>query len=128
MPELPEVETVRRGLAPHVIGRQIATVVVREARLRWPVPASLPADLPGQRILAVDRRGKYLLLRMSGGDTVLVHLGMSGSLRVVPPDTPMLTVTRRPAGASASSASATDRRRSRPSREPAAAPRTRRPH
>ena len=46
MPELPEVETVRRGLAPHVIGRQIATVVVREARLRWPVPASLPADLP----------------------------------------------------------------------------------
>ena len=82
MPELPEVETVRRGLAPHVIGRQIATVVVREARLRWPVPASLPADLPGQRILAVDRRGKYLLLRMSGGDTVLVHLGMSGRLRV----------------------------------------------
>lgn len=82
MPELPEVETVRRGLAPHVIGRQIAAVVVRDARLRWPVPETLAANLRGQTIHAVDRRGKYLLLRMSGGDTVLVHLGMSGRLRV----------------------------------------------
>ncbi len=82
MPELPEVETVRRGLAPHVVGRQIESVVVRDARLRWPVPPDLSQALQGQTIDRVDRRGKYLLLRLSGGDTVLIHLGMSGRLRV----------------------------------------------
>jgi formamidopyrimidine-DNA glycosylase len=80
MPELPEVETTRRGLAPHVVGRSIAAVEVREPRLRWPVAKSLAAKLTGQRIDALERRGKYLLFGTKAG-TVLVHLGMSGSLR-----------------------------------------------
>lgn len=83
MPELPEVETTRRGIAPHVEGRQVTAVVVRNAQLRWPVPASIRRELPGQQIARVERRAKYLLLR-SGIGTVIVHLGMSGSLRVVP--------------------------------------------
>jgi formamidopyrimidine-DNA glycosylase len=80
MPELPEVETTRRGLAPHVVGRSIAAVEVREPRLRWPVAKSLAAKLAGQRIDALERRGKYLLFGTKAG-TLLVHLGMSGSLR-----------------------------------------------
>jgi formamidopyrimidine-DNA glycosylase len=80
MPELPEVETTRRGLAPQVIGRSIAAIEVREPRLRWPVPKSLPGDLAGQRIDALERRGKYLLFATAAG-TLVVHLGMSGSLR-----------------------------------------------
>jgi formamidopyrimidine-DNA glycosylase len=80
MPELPEVETTRRGLAPLVVGRSIATVEVREPRLRWPVASGLAAQLAGQRIDALERRGKYLLFGTSAG-TLLVHLGMSGSLR-----------------------------------------------
>jgi formamidopyrimidine-DNA glycosylase len=83
MPELPEVETTRRGLAPHVVGRAIAGVDVREPRLRWLVADSLPAQLAGQRIERLERRGKYLLFETSGG-TLLVHLGMSGSLRYLP--------------------------------------------
>ena len=80
MPELPEVETTRRGLAPYVVGRSIAAVEVREPRLRWPVPKTLPSKLAGQRIDALERRGKYLLFGTRAG-TLLVHLGMSGSLR-----------------------------------------------
>jgi formamidopyrimidine-DNA glycosylase len=80
MPELPEVETTRRGLAPHVVGRSIAAIEVREPRLRWPVAKGLAAKLEGQRIDALERRGKYLLFGTSAG-TLLVHLGMSGSLR-----------------------------------------------
>jgi formamidopyrimidine-DNA glycosylase len=80
VPELPEVETTRRGLAPYVVGRSIAAVEVREPRLRWPVARSLPAKLTGQRIEALERRGKYLLFDTKAG-TLLVHLGMSGSLR-----------------------------------------------
>jgi formamidopyrimidine-DNA glycosylase len=80
MPELPEVETTRRGLAPHVVGRSIAGVDVREPRLRWPVAKSLAATLEGQRIDALERRGKYLLFATQAG-TLIVHLGMSGSLR-----------------------------------------------
>jgi formamidopyrimidine-DNA glycosylase len=87
MPELPEVETARRGIAPHLVGQRIARVVVRERRLRWPVPAALGRQLPGQVIRAVERRAKYLLLRTDAG-TAILHLGMSGSLRVVPCDTP----------------------------------------
>jgi len=79
MPELPEVETTRRGIAPFLVGRRIAAVRVRETRLRWPV--ELP-DLAGREILAVERRAKYLLLRFDEG-ALLLHLGMSGSLRVV---------------------------------------------
>jgi formamidopyrimidine-DNA glycosylase len=82
MPELPEVETTRRGIAPHVTGRTVARVLVREPRLRWPVPRELIAELPGQTIAAVGRRGKYLLFKTAAG-TALVHLGMSGSLRLI---------------------------------------------
>lgn len=87
MPELPEVETTRRGIAPLLEGRRIAAVRVREARLRWPVPATLETTLRGARVQTVERRAKYLLLRVDAG-TVILHLGMSGSLRVVPADTP----------------------------------------
>ena len=82
MPELPEVETTRRGIKPHVGGRQVARVIVRNGSLRWPVPTSLSSKLKGRRIESVERRGKYILLNSAAG-TVLVHLGMSGSLRIV---------------------------------------------
>lgn len=83
MPELPEVETTRRGLAPLLQGRRVAGITVRQPRLRWPVPAELPAAITGQIIQAVDRRAKYLLFRTRAG-TLILHLGMSGSLRVIP--------------------------------------------
>ncbi|MDQ6618808.1 MAG: bifunctional DNA-formamidopyrimidine glycosylase/DNA-(apurinic or apyrimidinic site) lyase [Pseudomonadota bacterium] len=80
MPELPEVETTRRGVAPHVVGQRIAAMHVYDSRLRWPVPADLPAAVRGRVIERVDRRSKYLLFRL-GQDTLIVHLGMTGSLR-----------------------------------------------
>jgi formamidopyrimidine-DNA glycosylase len=86
MPELPEVETTRRGLKP-VLHEAVARVVVRQHRLRWRVPAALVKELPGQTIDAVERRAKYLLFRTASG-TIILHLGMSGSLRIVPADTP----------------------------------------
>ena len=86
MPELPEVETTRRGIEPHLLNRTVSAVVVRDKRLRWPVPRALIETLPGQRIDSVTRRGKYLLLHTAAG-TVILHLGMSGSLRIVPADT-----------------------------------------
>ena len=79
MPELPEVESTRRVLARKLAGRAVAAVVVRDRRLRWPVPADLPRKLAGQTILDVGRRAKYLLIG-AGNGTALVHLGMSGSL------------------------------------------------
>ena len=82
MPELPEVETTLRGIAPHLNGRTVAEVRVRERRLRWPVPRHLPATLSGQTIIGLARRAKYLLLRVPTG-TVIFHLGMSGSMRIV---------------------------------------------
>jgi formamidopyrimidine-DNA glycosylase len=82
MPELPEVETTRRGIAPHLEGRQITGVAIRQPRLRWVVEATLPAQLIGQRVLTVERRAKYLLLRLELG-TLILHLGMSGSLRIL---------------------------------------------
>ena len=90
MPELPEVETTRRGIAPHLVGRRIASLTVHDGRLRWPVPADLPARLVGQQITRIDRRGKYLLMVVGDGQ-VMWHLGMSGSLRLVSPDTPRKT-------------------------------------
>lgn len=87
MPELPEVETTRRGLAPLVVGRRIEALDVREPRLRWPVPARLGARLAGQRIEFIGRRAKYLLFGMDAG-TLLVHLGMSGGLRFHERDAP----------------------------------------
>ncbi|WJW75753.1 bifunctional DNA-formamidopyrimidine glycosylase/DNA-(apurinic or apyrimidinic site) lyase [Thiohalobacter sp. IOR34] len=87
MPELPEVETTRRGLAPHLAGRRVRSVTVRQRRLRWPVPRALERELPGQRLGELRRRGKYLLLESTAG-TVILHLGMSGSLRLLPCDAP----------------------------------------
>lgn len=82
MPELPEVETTRRGIQPALVGRSVTNVIVRESRLRWPVPKSLDKNLTGQTITGVDRRGKYLLLNTAAG-YVIIHLGMSGSLCIV---------------------------------------------
>ncbi|HTS22923.1 MAG TPA: bifunctional DNA-formamidopyrimidine glycosylase/DNA-(apurinic or apyrimidinic site) lyase [Casimicrobiaceae bacterium] len=81
MPELPEVETTRRGVAPHVERQKVTAVRIYDRRLRWPVPRDLPRRLVGRRIDRVDRRSKYLLFRL-GEDTLLVHMGMTGSLRV----------------------------------------------
>ncbi len=83
MPELPEVETTRRGIAPWLEGQRIRALVVRQRRLRWPVPRQLETRLAGLTVTAISRRGKYLLMH-SGAGTALMHLGMSGSLRVVP--------------------------------------------
>jgi len=85
MPELPEVETTCRGIAPHIQGRTITAVQVRDGRLRWPVPVNLAELLIGVAVQSVSRRGKYLLLHTAAG-TLLVHLGMSGSLRIVSRD------------------------------------------
>jgi formamidopyrimidine-DNA glycosylase len=82
MPELPEVETTRQGIAPHITGKRIRQVVIRQPQLRWPIPADLPQRLAGCKLLRVDRRGKYLLLIFHHG-TLIIHLGMSGSLRIV---------------------------------------------
>ncbi len=83
MPELPEVETTRRGLLPHLVGRRIRDVVVRNANLRWPVPRDLARRLNGEQVVAIRRRGKYLLFDCGKGH-LLVHLGMSGRLTIVP--------------------------------------------
>ncbi len=83
MPELPEVETTRLGLLPHVLGQRISRVIVRDRRLRWPVPADFARRLKGCTVRDVLRRGKYLLWDCDSG-YVLSHLGMSGSLRVIP--------------------------------------------
>lgn len=87
MPELPEVETTRRGIAPYLIGRRVRAVTLRRPDLRWPIPHEIADLLPGQRIDAVERRAKYLLLHTVAG-SALLHLGMSGSLRMLPADTP----------------------------------------
>ena len=88
MPELPEVETTRRGIAPHLQGRTIRQLLVRQRRLRWPIAAGLEKQLAGLRIDRVERRAKYLLLVTNNG-TLIMHLGMTGSLRVLPsPATP----------------------------------------
>ncbi|MBL8382019.1 MAG: bifunctional DNA-formamidopyrimidine glycosylase/DNA-(apurinic or apyrimidinic site) lyase [Burkholderiales bacterium] len=91
MPELPEVEVTRRGIAPGLVGRRIDAVAVREPRLRWPIPPGLARTLTGTTVRRVDRRGKYLLLDCAGtgrAGWLILHLGMSGSLRFVAPGTP----------------------------------------
>jgi formamidopyrimidine-DNA glycosylase len=90
VPELPEVETTRRGLAPHLVGRRINTAIVRNRNLRWPVPRKLAELVAGRRIDKLERRSKYLLVDLSGA-WLIFHLGMSGSLRVVPADLPPRT-------------------------------------
>jgi formamidopyrimidine-DNA glycosylase len=90
MPELPEVETVRRGLESRLIDATISEVIVRDRRLRWPIAADFESQLRDQRIVAIDRRSKYLLFRMAGraGSTLLAHLGMTGSFVVHPAAAP----------------------------------------
>jgi formamidopyrimidine-DNA glycosylase len=83
MPELPEVETTRRGIAPWIEGARVATVALRQPMLRWPVPQQLVLEMPGRVVLAAERRAKYLLLRTEGERTLMLHLGMSGNLRVL---------------------------------------------
>ncbi len=82
MPELPEVETTRRGIEPHVLGKTIVAFELYQPRLRWPIPRTLPGTLAGLRIESVGRRAKYLLIALERG-SLIVHLGMSGSLRVL---------------------------------------------
>ena len=82
MPELPEVETTRRGITPYVSGKQIAKVIVRQRQLRWPIPRNLNQILKNQQINSISRRAKYLLFQTDSGHIIL-HLGMSGSLRIV---------------------------------------------
>ena len=83
MPELPEVETIRRGLKPQLRGRAITAALIHNSALRWPIPYHLPRLLVGRVLIDLDRRGKYLLLDCGNGK-LIIHLGMSGSLRLVP--------------------------------------------
>lgn len=87
MPELPEVETSRRGIAPHAVDQRIENIVIRQRRLRWPISADVDRLLPGETVTSVDRRAKYLLIKTTGG-TAIIHLGMSGSVYIVDRDTP----------------------------------------
>ena len=87
MPELPEVETSRRGISPYILKQTVSNVIIRQKQLRWPISAGLKSDIIGQVIDAVERRAKYLLLRTQAG-SVILHLGMSGSLHIVEHDTP----------------------------------------
>jgi len=82
MPELPEVETTRRGIAPHVVNNAVTKIVIRQYQLRWPIPRAIKTQLPGQTIISVDRRAKYLLLK-TDSHCIILHLGMSGSLRIL---------------------------------------------
>ena len=92
MPELPEVETVMRGLAARLQGRVLVHAAVNRADLRWPLPAGLAARLTGARVESFRRRGKYFFMRVSGGDSLLVHLGMSGRMNVAADTTHPLPV------------------------------------
>ncbi len=90
MPELPEVETTRRGLLPHLLGRRVVGLTIRQPQLRWPIPSILAQRVTGQSITAIERRAKYLLMH-TGAGSALWHLGMSGCLRVLPEITPAQT-------------------------------------
>jgi formamidopyrimidine-DNA glycosylase len=80
MPELPEVETVVRGLIPHLEGRVLASATLRRAEIRTPIPPDFAARIAGRKIVRVRRRAKYVLIDLAGGETIVVHLGMSGRL------------------------------------------------
>jgi formamidopyrimidine-DNA glycosylase len=85
VPELPEVETTRRGIEPHIMGHKVVNVIVRDRRLRWPIPKGFEKQLAGGTITGTRRRAKYLLIDFDAG-SLLVHLGMSGSLRMAAPE------------------------------------------
>ena len=86
MPELPEVETTRRGIEPHLKGKHVQQVIIRHRQLRWPVPSIIKTRLKDQKIKSITRRAKYILINTDAG-TLIIHLGMSGSLRILPADT-----------------------------------------
>jgi len=88
MPELPEVETSRRGISPHIVGSIVCNIIIRQPKLRWEIPADLLTHLKNKELLSIDRRAKYLLLNFESG-TLLIHLGMSGSLRICPLQSPV---------------------------------------
>ena len=85
MPELPEVETTLRGIAPHIDGKKIEKVIIRQFKLRWPIHPDLAQILAGRKVLAYNRRAKYLIITFETG-ILLIHLGMSGSLRIFTSD------------------------------------------
>jgi formamidopyrimidine-DNA glycosylase len=87
MPELPEVETTRRGIQPHIEGKKLNSVIIRQHSLRWPIPTALPETIQQKLLKTVERRGKYLLFGFNHGH-MIIHLGMSGSLRIVDPKEP----------------------------------------
>jgi len=87
MPELPEVETTCKGISKHLINKTIADVIIRQPKLRWPIPARIKKELPQDKIISVKRRAKYILIATEAG-TLIIHLGMSGSLRIVKANTP----------------------------------------
>lgn len=87
MPELPEVETTQRGIAPHILNQLITKVIIRDKRLRWPIPDNLAHVLIGHKIESIQRRGKYILLN-NGHGHVILHLGMSGRIHILPTQTP----------------------------------------
>jgi formamidopyrimidine-DNA glycosylase len=82
MPELPEVETTRRGIEPHILNQKISQVIIRAPKLRWPIPKSIAKELPGQKVISIERRAKYLLIKFKTG-TLIMHLGMSGRLQTL---------------------------------------------
>ena len=87
MPELPEVEVVCRGIKPHLVKKRITSVMIRNPSLRWPIPINIKNILAGLKICEVTRRGKYLLFDCGIG-TLILHLGMSGTLLILPGNTP----------------------------------------
>jgi formamidopyrimidine-DNA glycosylase len=88
MPELPEVEVTRLGIQPHLEGLRVSAVKIIDGRLRWPVPSNLNTLISGQKVLGIERRGKYLLMEFDAG-YLLLHLGMTGTLRVLPSGDPL---------------------------------------
>ena len=88
MPELPEVETTKRGLEPLIVNQVVERAILYRANLRWDIPKHLPITLANQHINSINRRGKYLLIKFDVG-TLIIHLGMSGSIKVVDSDTPL---------------------------------------
>jgi len=83
VPELPEVETTKRGISPHILGKTLRSVAIRQYQLRWPIPHELPNLITGRSLTAIKRRGKYLLFTFDNAITLLWHLGMSGSMRIL---------------------------------------------
>lgn len=88
MPELPEVETTRRGIEAALQNQIVSKLIIRNPNLRWHVPATIPGQVANQKVIGVDRRAKYLLIELENG-TLILHLGMSGCLRLLPHDTPI---------------------------------------